>query len=118
MRKGFRWTWKPRRRRIAWGGKNGVRIETPRGTLEARAVIVAVPVGVLAKDMIRFDPLLPDWKRQAIDDLPMGSCNKVALAFTRDVFGDLRTRGMIPISALIARSSSWCARAGTTSSPP
>jgi monoamine oxidase len=73
--------------RVGWGGKNGVRIETPRGTLEARAAIIAVPVGVLAKDAIRFDPLLPDWKRQAIDDLPMGSCNKVALAFTRDIFG-------------------------------
>ncbi len=47
--------------------------------------------GVLASEVIRFAPSLPDWKLQAIDDLPLGSCNKVALGFTRNPFGDLDT---------------------------
>jgi monoamine oxidase len=65
--------------RIAWGGRTGIAVETPRGTLEARAAIIAVSTGVLAEDVIRFTPSLPAWKQQAIADLPLGSCNKVAL---------------------------------------
>jgi monoamine oxidase len=82
--------------RIAWGGKAGVTVETSRGTLEARAAIIAVSTGVLASERIRFAPSLPDWKQQAIDDLPLGSCNKVALAFTRNPFGDLDTVMLMP----------------------
>ena len=82
--------------RISWGGKSGVTVETPRGTLEARAAIIAVSTGVLASEVIRFAPSLPDWKQQAIDDLPLGSCNKVALAFTRNPFSDLDTVMLMP----------------------
>ena len=73
--------------RIDWGGKDGVTVDTPQGPLLARVVIIAVSTGVLAAEQIRFSPSLPDWKLQAIADLPMGSCNKVALGFTHDVFG-------------------------------
>jgi monoamine oxidase len=82
--------------RIAWGGKAGVAVETPRGILEARAAIIAVSTGELAGEAIHFAPTLPDWKLQAIDDLPLGSCNKVALAFTRNPFGDLDTVMLMP----------------------
>jgi monoamine oxidase len=82
--------------RIAWGGKAGIAVETPRGTIEARAAIIAVPTGVLASEMIRFAPSLPDWKRQAIADLPLGSCNKVALGFTRNPFGNFDTVMLMP----------------------
>jgi len=82
--------------RIDWGGVSGVSVETPRGTLEARTAILTISTGVLAGEAIRFIPSLPDWKRQAIDDLPMGSCNKVALGFTRNVFGDLSDVMLMP----------------------
>lgn len=82
--------------RISWGGKPGVSVETPRGTIEARAAIVSVSTGVLTSDIIRFDPSLPAWKRDAIADLPMGSCNKVAFGFTRNPFGDLDTVMLMP----------------------
>ncbi|HJR22602.1 MAG TPA: NAD(P)/FAD-dependent oxidoreductase [Dongiaceae bacterium] len=82
--------------RISWGGKQGVTVETPRGALEARAAIIAVSTGVLASERLRFAPALPDWKQQAIGDLPLGSCNKVALAFTRNPFGDLDTVMLMP----------------------
>jgi monoamine oxidase len=82
--------------RIAWDGKHGVAVETQRGTLEARAAIIAVSTGVLGVDVIRFTPSLPDSKRQAIADLPLGSCNKVALGFTRNPFGELDTVMLMP----------------------
>jgi monoamine oxidase len=82
--------------RLSWGGKAAVTVETPRGTLEARSAIVAVPVGVLANETIRFTPSLPDWKLQAITDLPMGSCNKVVLGFTRNPFGNVDTMMLMP----------------------
>ncbi|MGE4220191.1 MAG: flavin monoamine oxidase family protein, partial [Alphaproteobacteria bacterium] len=75
---------------IRWDGP-GVRLETARGTLETHAAIVTVSTGVLAADAIRFDPPLPDWKRDAVDGLPLGAANKVALRFARDVFGDIET---------------------------
>jgi monoamine oxidase len=82
--------------RLSWGGKAGVAVETPRGTIEARAAIVTVSTGVLAAEVIRFAPSLPDWKLEAIADLPLGSCNKVALGFTRNPFGDLDTVMLMP----------------------
>ena len=82
--------------RIAWGGRAGIVVETPRGVLEARAAIIAVSTGVLAADVIRFAPSLPDWKRRAIADLPLGNCNKVALGFTRNPFADLDTVMLMP----------------------
>jgi monoamine oxidase len=51
---------------------------------------------VLANGVIRFSPSLPEWKSQAIADLPLGSCNKVALGFTRNPFGDLDTVMLMP----------------------
>ncbi len=82
--------------RIAWGGKDGIAVETPRGTIAARAAIIAASTGVLANEVIRFDPSLPVWKREAIADLPLGSCNKVALRFTRNPFGELDTVMLMP----------------------
>src|SRR5262245_36800198 len=64
--------------RVAWGGRAGVALETPRGVLEARAALVTVSTGVLGGGAIRFDPELPAWKRDAIAAFPMGSCNKLA----------------------------------------
>jgi monoamine oxidase len=66
-----------------------VRIETPRGELSARAVIVTVPTGVLAAGMPRFVPELPA-KITAAAALPLGLADKLYLrldgaeAFPRD----------------------------------
>lgn len=73
-------------RRVGWGD-GAARIDTPRGSLAARAVIVTVSTTALAADRIVFDPPLPAWKRDAIDALPLGAAEKVALRFDRDVFG-------------------------------
>jgi monoamine oxidase len=72
--------------RLRWGGSD-VRVETPRGTLTARAAVVTVSTAVLAAGRLRFEPALPEWKLAAVGAVPLGYANKVALAFDRDVFG-------------------------------
>lgn len=64
--------------RVDHGGAGGVRLETPRGTLRARAAAVTVSTGVLAAEAIRFDPPLHD-KVEAARSVPMGLANKVFL---------------------------------------
>jgi monoamine oxidase len=65
---------------VRWGGP-GVVVETPSGTIAARACILTVSTGVLAAESIRFDPPLPPEKRDAIAGLPMGLLAKIALQF-------------------------------------
>lgn len=65
--------------RIDWGGQ-GVRVSTPLGTIDARAVVVTVSTDVLADGRIRFDPALPSWKLEAAVAVPLGRANKVAFA--------------------------------------
>jgi len=65
----------------------GVRVDTVRGTLEARAALCTVSTGVLAAQQIDFQPALPDSKLAAIAGLPCGTENKICLYFERDVFG-------------------------------
>ncbi len=55
-----------------------VRVETSRGTVETRRVIVCVPPTMLAGDRISFDPPLPD-KHSAATALPLGLADKVFL---------------------------------------
>jgi monoamine oxidase len=55
-----------------------VRIETARGNLRARAVIVTAPTAVLASGGLRFHPALPD-KTAAAAGLPLGLADKVFL---------------------------------------
>ncbi|MBR0934984.1 NAD(P)/FAD-dependent oxidoreductase [Bradyrhizobium jicamae] len=56
-----------------------VRIETSRGTLDARKVIVTVPTNLIADEAIRFSPALPN-KVDAARGLPLGLADKVTLA--------------------------------------
>jgi monoamine oxidase len=55
-----------------------IRIETPRGELRARAIIVTVPTNVLAAGMPRFTPALPA-KIAAAQGLPLGLADKLYL---------------------------------------
>ncbi len=64
--------------RIDHGGRS-LRIETSRGAVEARAVIVALPSRILAERETLFFPDLPD-KRQAASDLPLGLADKLYLS--------------------------------------
>lgn len=71
---------------IDWSGP-AVRIDTARGSLTAGAVILAVPVNVLAAGSTRFTPALPPKLQQAIHDCPMGVSEKLALLLDRPIDG-------------------------------
>lgn len=62
-------------------------IETPRGTVRARSLIVTVSTNVLASGAIRFTPELPARLQSALAHVPTGHANKVAFRFRRDIFG-------------------------------
>lgn len=65
----------------------GVRVVTDRGAIAAGAVIVAVSTSVLARQLIAFEPGLPDWKYAAAAAVPLGSDNKVVLQIDRKALG-------------------------------
>ncbi|NKX44150.1 flavin monoamine oxidase family protein [Roseicyclus persicicus] len=73
-------------RAIDWSG-DGVAVETARGTVRARAVIVTVSTGVLAFEEIRFRPRLPERHVEAIFDLPMGLLTKIPVEIRGDRLG-------------------------------
>ncbi len=58
-----------------------IRVETSRGIVEAKHVVLTVSVGVLAAEKIEFFPALPNWKLEAINNLPNGLLNKVGIEF-------------------------------------
>jgi monoamine oxidase len=63
--------------------ENGVRIETSAGAIQARAVVVTVPLGVLKNEAIEFVPALPPRHGQAIDRLGVGVLSKTNLLFEK-----------------------------------
>jgi monoamine oxidase len=72
--------------RIDWSGVD-VKIDTPNGTVSARAIILAVPVNVLLAGGIRFDPALPPSLMEALHDCPMGVSEKLAILLDRPIEG-------------------------------
>jgi monoamine oxidase len=60
---------------------SGVRVVTNQGEYQADRCVVTLPLGVLKKGAILFDPPLPDAKQQAIKHLGMGLLNKLYLRF-------------------------------------
>jgi monoamine oxidase len=80
---------------IDHGGQR-IRIATPRGDLEARAVIVTVPTDVLAAGVPRFIPEMPD-KIAAAESLPLGVADKIYLRLLggEDIPNDAHLYGAI-----------------------
>lgn len=64
-----------------------VRVATPRGSVRAPRVVLALPTPVLAGESL-FDPPLPKVKRQAIAALPLGRHEKLALRFAEGALPD------------------------------
>ena len=71
--------------RIDHGGR-AIRLETTRGTVTARRVIVTVPTSILAAEVLRFDPPLPD-KLAAAAGLPLGVDDKLFIWLTGSLSG-------------------------------
>ncbi len=81
-------------RRIDWSGAE-IGLDTVKGRIEARRVLVTVSTGILGAGDIRFDPALPGWKEAAIAALPLGTHNRVGILFDRDIFGPECPRGAV-----------------------
>lgn len=60
---------------------DGVEIMTDNAVFDAHAVILTVPLGVLKKNNIQFNPPLPEFKKNAIQKLGMGLLNITAIKF-------------------------------------
>ena len=69
-----------------------LRLFTPKGEVQARSVIVAVPTTVLSEDRLAFDPPLPD-HAAAADALPLGHVDKCFLA--------LAEPGALPVEMMV-----------------
>lgn len=69
----------------------GAAVHTSNGTFESYFVICTVPLGVLKKGAITFDPPLPKSHQRSIDELGFGSVTKLALKF-EDAFWPLETQ--------------------------
>jgi monoamine oxidase len=71
---------------IDWSGKH-VSLNTPRGVLHAKAVIVTASTNVLAGGHIRIAPALPPEILAALEAVPVGVAEKVALRLDRPLNG-------------------------------
>ena len=72
--------------RISWD-ITGVTVESTKGTVRARRVLVTVSTNVLASGAITFSPSLPNWKQDAIAALPLGVHNRIGIMLNDDPFG-------------------------------
>ncbi|KAK8651831.1 hypothetical protein V6N13_141410 [Hibiscus sabdariffa] len=69
-------------------GIEGVEVVAGNQTFQADMVLCTVPLGVLKRKTIRFEPELPQRKLAAIDRLGFGLLNKVAMIFPRVFWGE------------------------------
>ncbi|KAI1378388.1 putative flavin-containing polyamine oxidase [Hypoxylon crocopeplum] len=88
-------------------GPEGVVVQLDGGgCIEAQHAIATFSVGVLQNEVVDFDPPLPRWKREAIEQFQMGTYTKIFLQFNetfwdRDtqffLYADNATRGYYPV---------------------
>jgi monoamine oxidase len=66
--------------------RRDVAVETPKGTIDARAAIVTVSTNVIASGAIKFLPELPKRQGDAFAKLSLGSYDHIALEFGGNPF--------------------------------
>ncbi|KAF5251167.1 hypothetical protein FANTH_3711 [Fusarium anthophilum] len=85
---------------------NGVKIDTSQGCVEADYAICTFSVGVLQNDAVDFKPTLPRWKREAIQQMEMGTYTKIFMQFNETfwpedtqyfLYADPEQRGYYPL---------------------
>jgi monoamine oxidase len=68
-------------------GSGGVVVETAKGNIKGRWLLLTISTNLLASGRIRFDPPLPEWKQAAARDLPLGVHNRIGIMLNRNPFG-------------------------------
>ena len=71
---------------ITWTG-NTIAIQTPKGVLSARAVIMTASTGVLTGAAVKFRPALPKRHLDALAKLSLGSLDHIALELEGNPLG-------------------------------
>lgn len=75
---------------------NGVKVTVEDGrTFFADAAVIAVPLGVLKSNTIKFEPRLPEWKEEAINDIGVGIENKIVLHFDNVFWPNVEFLGVV-----------------------
>ncbi|PKI65629.1 hypothetical protein CRG98_013924 [Punica granatum] len=69
-------------------GNGGVEVISGDQVFRAKFALCTVPLGVLKKRTVKFEPELPRRKRAAIESLGYGLLNKVAMVFPHVFWGD------------------------------
>jgi monoamine oxidase len=70
---------------IEWDKR--LQVQTPKGTITARAIIVTVSTTVLAAGKIKFSPELPKRHLDAVAQLKLGTYERIALDLPGNPFG-------------------------------
>lgn len=78
---------------IDYSNHNNIKIVTEGQEYHAQKVIVTVPLGVLKKNAIKFKPELPDFKKNAINNIGMGIVDKFYLEFPKVFWDDVQYIG-------------------------
>ncbi|KAK4343504.1 hypothetical protein RND71_036598 [Anisodus tanguticus] len=79
---------------------NGVKVTVEDGsTFVADAAIIAIPLGVLKSNRIKFEPRLPEWKEAAIKELGVGIENKIILHFQEVFWPNVEFLGVVAESS-------------------
>jgi monoamine oxidase len=72
---------------VDWRDRNHVSLRTPKGTVYADYAIITVPPSLLVRGTPSFLPPLNAAQHDRLAQVPMGVFNKIAIEFSRDVFG-------------------------------
>jgi len=67
-------------RRVYWGSSD-VQVETDRGMIATRGVLITVPPIIMHEKRLNFDPPLTGMKQDAIAALPAATYDKIAFSF-------------------------------------
>jgi monoamine oxidase len=122
-------------KRIRWGS-NGVVVETAKGNIAGRRLLLTVSSNMLASGRIAFDPPLPGWKLAAAGDVPLGVHNRIGIMLKHNPFGPdaltsatIMLEGEMPVATQLrpfgydyvvgvtgGRHGAWLERAGAAAS--
>lgn len=94
---------------------NGVKIDTAEHTYSARAVVVAVPAGVLQAESIKFIPTLPETQREAVKAVQYLPVYKGVFEFSVPVLPpgwDLAEDCSLPVPTFWNASAGICGYSG------
>lgn len=72
--------------RVAWSGKDAT-VETPSGSLTAKAVVITASTNALLSGKMKFAPDLPKRQQDAANRLSLGSSDRIALELPGNPLG-------------------------------